>query len=171
MSTIICIFAKTKKMKLKNNYILSLCVVALMAVCFLSISRPMRFNKQREQRETAVKMRLVKIRNAAERYRQRHHVYAATLQELVEQGFLADTLQFIPYSDHEKFSLSATTEIARSGRVVPMMECGAQYQQYLHGLDENEIANLITAASKTGRYPGLKIGEITTPNNNAGNWE
>lgn len=171
MSAIICIFAKTKVMKLKNHYILSLCVAALVVVCFLSISRPMRFNEQREMRETAVKTRLVKIRNAAERYCKQYGTYASSLQELVQKGFLADSLQFIPFSENERFSLSTTTELAQSGRAVPLMECGALYQQYLNGLDENEIANLIAAASKAGRYPGLKIGDVSKANSNAGNWE
>ena len=43
--------------------------------------------------------------------------------------------------------------------------------QHLSGLDENSIANLIEEANNAGRYPGLKIGDITTPNDNAGNWE
>ena len=30
------------------------------------------------------------------------------------------------------------------------MECGAQYQQYLKGLNENDIANLIEEANKGG---------------------
>ena len=54
---------------------------------------------------------------------------------------------------------------------MPLMECGAQYQQYLNGLDENSIANLVEAANEAGLYPGLKIGDLITPNNNAGNWE
>ena len=37
------------------------------------------------------------------------------------------------------------------------MECGAQYQQYLKGLNENDITNLIEEANKRGEYPGMKI--------------
>ena len=37
------------------------------------------------------------------------------------------------------------------------MECGAQYQQYLKGLNENSVANLIEEANNTGQYPGVKI--------------
>jgi hypothetical protein len=51
------------------------------------------------------------------------------------------------------------------------MECGARYEQFLDGLDANSVANLIEEASAAGRYPGLKIGDIVQPNNNAGNWE
>ena len=51
------------------------------------------------------------------------------------------------------------------------MECRAPYAAYLKGLSEREIYNLTDAAEKQGRYAGLKIGDLTTPNNNAGNWE
>ena len=84
---------------------------------------------------------------------------------------MADSLQYIPYSDGERFSLSATTVITKSGQQMPLMECGAQYQQYLNGLDENSIPNRVEAAYEAGLYPGLKIADLITPNNNAGNWE
>ena len=51
------------------------------------------------------------------------------------------------------------------------MECYAGYDDYLSGLDAGSIANLTEEANNAGRYPGLKIGDITTPNDNAGNWE
>jgi hypothetical protein len=55
--------------------------------------------------------------------------------------------------------------------VVPLMECGAQYQQYLNGLDRNAVANLIETANKAGDYPGLRIGRLDQANGNAGSWE
>lgn len=50
------------------------------------------------------------------------------------------------------------------------MECGASYEDFLNGLDENAVQELIDKAMISGAYPGLKIGDITTDNNNAGNW-
>lgn len=160
-----------KELKIRNNLILTVCVLILAVICFLSVYKPMRFDKEQETREKAVKERLVKIRKAEERYRKANGTYTGNFKELVKNGYIADSLQFIPYSDGEKFELSATTTIGKSGQQTPLMECGAQYQQYLNGLDENSIANLIEAANNSGRYPGLKIGDITTSNNNAGNWE
>ena len=52
----------------------------------------------------------------------------------------------------------------------PLMECGASYEDFLNGLDENAVQELIDNAMISGAYPGLKIGDITTDNNNAGNW-
>ena len=50
------------------------------------------------------------------------------------------------------------------------MECGAAYEDFLDGLDENAIQEITEQANYSGEYPGLKIGDITTDNNNAGNW-
>lgn len=146
-------------------------MLALAIMCFLSVYKPMMFDKEREVREKAVKERLVTIRKAEERYRKAYGTYTGDFAVLVKKGYIADSLQFIPYSGGEKFELSATTAIGKSGQQTPLMECGAQYHQYLNGLDGNSIANLIEAADNSGRYPGLKIGDITKSNNNAGNWE
>ena len=72
--------------------------------------------------------------------------------------------------DGKKFSLAATTIVSKSGKQIPLMECGAAYEDFLDGLDENAIQELTEQANYAGEYPGLKIGDITTDNNNAGNW-
>lgn len=51
------------------------------------------------------------------------------------------------------------------------MECGATYDDYLQGLDPQEIERLTREANDNGKFAGLKIGDLTTPDNNAGNWE
>ena len=144
--------AKTMRIeKIKINYILAVCMLALLVVCFLSIYQPIRFNEQKVVREQAVKERLVKIRQAEENYRKVHGTYAAQFDILVKEGFLTDSLTRIPFSANERFELTATVEIMKSGRQVPLMECGAQYHQYLEGLDDNAIANLMETADNEGR--------------------
>lgn len=157
--------------KINNNHILALLAAALAVACFMSLYVPIRFGRQQEARERTVKERLIKIRSAQERYRKTHGTYAADLLLLVRSGLLADSLQYIPYSDGKKFTLETTVQTARSGRAVPLMECGAGYNDYLSGLDKNAIDELTERANNAGRYPGMKIGDIKTPNNNAGNWE
>lgn len=83
----------------------------------------------------------------------------------------ADSLQYIPYGNGAKFELEKTIYVGRSGVVQNVMECRAPFSAYLQGMSEREIYNLTDAAEKQGRYPGLKIGDLVTPNNNAGNWE
>lgn len=154
-----------------NNLILGVLALALAVTCGLSVYSPVRFDKQKALRERAVKERLLKIRNAEEKYRKAHGVYADDFNLLVKGGYLADSLQYIPFSDGKKFSVATTVLTGKSGRQTPLMECGAEYGEYLSGLDGNSISNLTEEAYGAGRYPGLKIGDITTPNDNAGNWE
>lgn len=144
---------------------------ALAVVSGLSIYAPIRFDRQRAAREQAVKERLVKIRYAEEQYRKAHGTYTDDFGMLVSSGLLADSLQFIPFTDGKRFDLTVTTQIAKSGRQLSLMECGATYDDYLNGLDANSISNLTEEAYSAGRYPGLKIGDVTMPNDNAGNWE
>lgn len=157
--------------KINNNQILALLAVALAVACVVSIYSPLRFEKQRAEREQVVKERLVKIRYAQERYRKANGVYSADLLSLAKSGLLADSLQYVPFTEGKKFDLTTTVQTGKSGRTVPLMECGAKYNDYLSGLDKDAIAELIEKANNAGTYPGLKIGDINTPNNNAGNWE
>ena len=153
------------------NIVLTVCVAALTAVCAMSISTPVNFEKERTERETAVKMRLVTIRAAQERYRNATGSYAGSFAQLTEGGFLADSLQYVPFAGAQRFSLSATVLTTKSGRKVPLMECGAEYKTYLQGLDPGLTDGLTQQAEAEGRYPGLKIGDLTTPNDKDGNSE
>ncbi len=157
--------------KIKSNLVLGVLALALAVTCGLSVYSPIRFDKQRSIREHAVKERLIKIRYAEEKYRMANGVYADDFNTLVKGGYLADSLQYIPFTDNKQFSLATTVQTGKSGRQTPLMECGAEYKEYLSGLDVNSVSNLTEEANNAGRYPGLKIGDLTTPNDNAGNWE
>ncbi len=159
------------KVNFKNNYLLAACVLVLLLVCWMSVSAPIRFEREQGQRETAVKERLMAIRKAEEQYRKRHGTYTGDWQTLIRNGFLADSLQYVPYTDKHRFSLAATTTIGKSGRQIPLMECGVTYDVYLQGLDQHTVSSLTADANEAGRYPGLKIGDISEPNGNRGNWE
>ena len=145
-------------MKHRLNYLLVVCVLVLAVACFLSVSSPLTFERQRAEREKVVMERLHIIGQAQETYCRQHGHYAESLDTLVRNGLLADSLLFVPYSDHERFSLRTTVEITPSGRSLPQMECGAHYRQYLHGLDEAAIGSLTEKAEQTGDYPGVKVG-------------
>ena len=58
-----------------------------------------------------------------------------------------------------------------SGVDVPLFEAAAPFDYLLKGLDRQLIVNLNADRELMGRYPGLKVGSIDAPNNNAGNWE
>ncbi|MCH4146919.1 MAG: hypothetical protein LKG25_01690 [Prevotella sp.] len=158
-------------MKIKINYILSLAVILLVILCILSVCSPMRFQKEQDKRETAVKGYLVKIRFAEEQYLKKKGTYCNSLKALVDSGYMADSLQYIPFSGRKAFALSTTMMREKSGRQIPLMECSANMGDYLKGLDDNQVQNLINEANESGAFAGLKIGDTSTPNDNAGNWE
>lgn len=158
------------RLKVNNTYCLGGCVFVLVLLCLLSIGSPILFEKQKTRREDAVKERLMTIRAAEEKYRARHGVYASSFKELERCGLLADSLGNVPCVEGQRFSLTATTLPGKSGKAIPVMECGATYKQYLDGLNKSSINELTEEANTNGRFPGLKIGDTETPNDNVGNW-
>lgn len=107
--------------------------------------------------------------NGLEGFR-RDTTWSSMAEAIVGDGDV-DSLQYIPYSNGQIFELEKTIYVGRSGVTQNVMECRASYSSYLYGMNEREIYNLTDAAEKQSRYPGLKIGDLLTPNNNAGNWE
>lgn len=155
----------------KINILLSIVVCVLIVLCVRSVYSPIHFEQQCAQREASVKQRLITIRSAAERYRHDHNAYTGQLRTLIDSSYMADSVQYIPYSGHRSFHLEASAVTTKSGHTVPVMECSTTYNEYLQGLDANSVRNMTIAADASGRFPGLKIGDLSTPNDNSGNWE
>ncbi len=89
---------------------------------------------------------------------------------LKRAGFVVDSLAYIPFSGGKKIVMKSI--IAKvSGVDVPLFEAGAPFDYLLLGLERQLIVNLNSDRDLQGRYPGLKVGSIDAPNNNAGNWE
>lgn len=153
------------------NIVLAGAVALLAYLCAASIQAPMRFDRERTEREADVKRRLVKIRRAEEAFRKANGHYCPSLDSLVEGGWLADSLRYIPHSGNKEFGLATGSTMSRAGKIVPLMECGAGYADYLEGLDDNSINAITDEADGAGLYPGLRIGSLTEDNGNAGNWE
>ena len=162
---------KRNMVKIKLNHILSAIAAILAVLCFFSIYSPVRFGRKKAEREAAVKARLMEIRRAEEAFRKANGVYAGSFSQLAGAGLLADSMRYVPYGEGAEFELSVTISRGQSGSMTPLMECGAPYESYLNGLDENLIRELTEKADEKGEYPGLRIGDTTTPNDNAGNWE
>lgn len=59
-----------------------------------------------------------------------------------------------------------------SGVPVPLFEACMPYRKLLHyGMDRQLRINLDATREDQGLYPGLMVGSVSSPNNNAGNWE
>ena len=76
----------------------------------------------------------------------------------------------IPFSGGDKVQMAAVVKTV-SGVQVPLFEAKMPYNSLLKGMDHQLIVNLNADMTDTDRYPGLMVGSIDNPNNNAGNWE
>ena len=91
------------------------------------------------------------------------------------EGFVADSMRYIPFSQGDTFELVACPNTTRSGSIIQVMECNAPDSSFLKGMGKQGkrlIYNRAEEADAKGAYPGLKIGDAGNNwNNNAGNWE
>ncbi|MCR5003606.1 MAG: hypothetical protein K5984_04480 [Bacteroidales bacterium] len=86
------------------------------------------------------------------------------------ENFDVNALKYIPYSDGELVEMEAITKTV-SGVQVPLFEARMPYKKLLKGLNEQQRINLDDDCKQKNKYPGLQVGSISAPNNNAGNWE
>ena len=97
------------------------------------------------------------------------------IQSLYKGQYTEETIGeivYIPYTDNVKFEVETNNNYTTSqGIKVPIFEIRALYNTYLHDLNNLERVNLIDKEEKLEHYPGLKVGSVEAPNNNAGNWE
>ena len=89
---------------------------------------------------------------------------------LKRADFNPELLRTIPFSNGKPIIMNAVTKMV-SGVEVPLFEACMPFSDLLQGLNHQLIVNLNAERNDTGRYPGLKVGSIDAPNNNAGNWE
>lgn len=89
---------------------------------------------------------------------------------LKRNGFVIDSIQYIPFSGKQKFEMKAIIGKV-SGVDVPLFEACAPYDILLGGLKRQLVVNLNYERTSSDKYPGLKVGSVDAPNNNAGNWE
>jgi hypothetical protein len=104
----------------------------------------------------------------------RDTIKANVLEEIFRKDYPIEKLAIIPNSDSQMFWLQQTIITTGSGVKVPVFEARAHNNQILAKLLNNykqEIINLNEQCRKNKWYPGLKVGSISEPNNNAGNWE
>lgn len=93
-----------------------------------------------------------------------------TLLKHKPAGYSVDSLRYIPFSGKDTVIMESVIKLV-SGVNVPLFEACMPYKQLLKDLDEQLIINLHCQRVDNERYPGMKVGSVTTPNNNAGNWE
>ena len=114
------------------------------------------------------------ISNGLQGFR-RDTIYKNMIETLYKGEYNADNIAgiiIVPFSNGQRFEVEVNNTYTTSqGIQVPLLEVRAHYNVYLSDLNEQELVNLIDKETKLEHYPGLKIGDIYAPNNNAGNWE
>lgn len=88
---------------------------------------------------------------------------------LKRPDFSIDSLAIIPFCGDSVMMETVVKMV--SGVKVPLFEASMSYRSLLKGMDNQLRINLDDERKDTGRYPGLKVGSVSAPNNNAGNWE
>lgn len=85
-------------------------------------------------------------------------------------SFNPESLRTIPYSGGDPVIMKSDIKVV-SGVNVPLFEADIPFNSLLKGMDHQLLVNLNYERTDQGRYPGLQVGSIDNPNNNAGNWE
>ena len=89
---------------------------------------------------------------------------------LKRPDFIVDSIRLVPFSGGKEFQMESVVRMV-SGVPVPLFEAYAPFDYLLQGMDRQLVVNLNADKKLMNRYPGLKVGSIEAPNNNAGNWE
>lgn len=98
-------------------------------------------------------------------------ILVAVLDTIFNKSYDPAQLRYIPFSNETELIMDAAQITTESKMVIPVFEAKAPYKTYLSDLDNQLLINLIDQAKTVERYPGLKVGSVTSATNDAGNWE
>jgi len=114
------------------------------------------------------------IANGLENFR-RDTAYLDLIEAIFPEKYTIETIEQlaeIPFSNNEKFTLKVNNEYYNATNIkIPLFEASAAYTTYLYDLNRQEMLNAIDLQKKLEKFPGLQVGSVLEPNNNAGNWE
>ena len=114
------------------------------------------------------------IANGLENFR-RDTAYLNMIESIFPEKYTIETIEQlaeIPFSNNEKFTLKVNNEYYNATNIkIPLFEASAAYTTYLYDLNRQEMLNVIDLQKKLEKFPGLQVGSVLEPNNNAGNWE
>jgi hypothetical protein len=95
--------------------------------------------------------------------------YIAASDSLIKGKYKVQDLKLIPFTQGEIFEINAG-DIEKGKVKVYVFEVSALYNQFLTGLNEQLIINLIASREQLEQFPGLKVGTMLEPSID-GNWE
>jgi hypothetical protein len=100
----------------------------------------------------------------------RDTIRIAIKDTLFPENFNADELWKVPYTENYSFEMATATLIV-SKLNVKVFEAKVLNNILLDGMDRQLVINLNERMKNQNNFPGVKVGDIVEPNNNAGNWE
>ncbi len=210
-------------MKTALNIVFTVIIVVLVYFLVQSIMKPIRFNKEKDARETAIKEKLIDIRTAQEAFKSVKGSYTGSFDTLItflkadslplvyklgsltdemiaegitsekeavkkglisrdtsyipvrdsifNKGYPIESLRFVPGMENTEFQMSAARVMTTSMVMVNVFEAYVLNDTFLSDLDRQLVINYNEQRTKITGFPGMKVGDIRVPNNNAGNWE
>ncbi|MDK2978567.1 MAG: hypothetical protein PWP52_1281 [Bacteroidales bacterium] len=100
----------------------------------------------------------------------RDTIRIAIKDTLFSPNYPAKNLWKVPFTENDSIEMAAA-KVDVSNTKVNVFEAKVHNDVLLHGLDEQLIINLNERMKNANNFPGVKVGDINQPNNNAGNWE
>jgi hypothetical protein len=97
--------------------------------------------------------------------------YIPVRDSIFDKGYQVDQLRFIPGMEKTEFQMSAGRVMTTSMVLVNVFEAYALNDVFLSDLDRQLVVNYNDQRTKITGFPGMKVGDVKVPNNNAGNWE
>jgi hypothetical protein len=200
-------------MKTALNIVLSVIIIVLAYFLVQSIMKPIRFNREKDAREAAIKDRLIEIRTAQEAFKSVKGYYTGSFDTLItflrvdslplvfkrgalteqmavkkglisrdtsyipvrdsvfKEGYPVDDLRFVPGLKDTQFQMEAGRVMTSSMVLVNVFEAYVLNDVFLSDLDRQLVVNYNEQRTKITGFPGMKVGDVKIPNNNAGNWE
>lgn len=210
-------------MKTALNIVFSVIILVLAYFLIQSIMEPIRFNREKDAREAAIKERLIDIRTAQEAFKSVKGYYTGSFDTLITflktdslplvfkrgaltdemiaegitsereavrrglisrdtsyipvrdsifyQGYPIESLRFVPGMENTEFQMSAGRVMTTSMVLVNVFEAYVLNDVFLGDLDRQLVVNYNDQRTKITGFPGMKVGDVRVPNNNAGNWE
>lgn len=210
-------------MKTALNILFAVIILVLAYFLIESIMEPIRFNREKDSRELAIKERLIDIRTAQETYKAVKNRYTGSFDTLISflkndslplvfkrgsltddmiaaginsekeavkkglifrdttyipvrdsvfiKGYVVDSLRYVPGMKGTEFQMSSSRVMTTSMVQVNVFEAYVLNDDFLKDLDRQLVINYNDQRTKTTGFPGMKVGDVKIPNNNAGNWE
>ena len=101
----------------------------------------------------------------------RDTMWVSVLDTIFPKGFNADSMKYVPFGNGKVFEMQVRSDTTKSGAPLNLFQAQTPYETYIGDLDKQQLINLKDVQTKLGKYCGLRVGDIESPNNNAGNWE